>query len=110
MSQPDRTLDEFDSDPAPGRRNRLDDNVYDLPTLTATEPASHTPTGDVVSRFEFRPVTPDTVAVIESVRAAVIDLARALDELLPDCREKTLAIIQLEQAHFWADAAIARNS
>ena len=63
---------------------------------------------DVISRFEFRPPTADTIPAFETVRAAVIDLARKFDELLPECREKALAITQLEQTHFWSNAAIAR--
>jgi hypothetical protein len=108
MTQHDFTVAELDSQPAFDRPNRLDDNVYDLPTVRA-DPAACSAKPDVVSRFEFRPVTEDAVPVVESVRAAVIDLARVLDELLPDGREKECAITQLEQAHFWADAAVIRN-
>jgi hypothetical protein len=108
MSQPDSNLDDFDARPVAGRANRLDDNVYGLPSVTTAADA-HAATHDAVWRFEFRPVTADTVSVIEAVRAAVIDLARAMDELLPDGREKALAITQLEQAQFWADAAVRRH-
>ena len=32
-----------------------------------------------------------------------------IDDLSPDCREKSLAITKIEEAVFWANAGIARN-
>lgn len=37
-------------------------------------------------------------------------LAYELNDLLPDGREKSLAITNLEQVMFWADAALGRQS
>lgn len=42
-------------------------------------------------------------------RAAVKALARVLDKSLPEGREKEWAIVHLEEAMFWANAAIARQ-
>ncbi|MGH3375967.1 MAG: DUF7681 family protein [Actinoallomurus sp.] len=36
-------------------------------------------------------------------------MADALNEVLPEGREKSLAITNLEQAMFWANAAVARQ-
>lgn len=36
-------------------------------------------------------------------------LAHLINELVPDSREKSVAITQLEQSIFWANAGIARN-
>lgn len=43
------------------------------------------------------------------IRAAALAVAFTIDELSPDSREKSLAITHLEEAVFWANAAIARN-
>jgi len=64
---------------------------------------------DLRNRFEFHPGTPDTVPVYGAVRALCLALAGELDNLAPDCREKSLAITRLEEVMFWTNAAVARN-
>ena len=44
-----------------------------------------------------------------SARQSIGDVAKHLNELLPEGREKSTAITKLEEAMFWANAAIARN-
>lgn len=65
---------------------------------------------DLLDRFEYHPPrTPERVAQHETARAAVKDLALRLNALLPDGPEKELAIVRLEEALMWANAAIARE-
>ncbi|MDN3356096.1 hypothetical protein [Actinomadura sp. DC4] len=65
---------------------------------------------DIANRFTFHPATtPERQAAHESVRTHCGELAAALNELLPDGREKSLAITNLEQVMFWANAAVARQ-
>lgn len=45
----------------------------------------------------------------EMVRADCLSLAETLNESLPDSREKALAITKIEEAMFWANAALARQ-
>ncbi|KHF33372.1 hypothetical protein CM49_04320 [Paenibacillus sp. P1XP2] len=45
----------------------------------------------------------------EAIRSRAKGLAVLIDELVPNSREKSLAMTNLEQAMFWANAAIARN-
>lgn len=45
----------------------------------------------------------------EDVRTAAKSLAEWIDRLCPESREKSLAVTKLEEAMFWANAAIARN-
>jgi hypothetical protein len=65
---------------------------------------------DITHRFAYHPPKdPKTVHEHETVRALVGGLASDLDQFLPYGREKSLAITKLEEAMFWANAAIARN-
>lgn len=42
------------------------------------------------------------------LRALLKDTADAIDNIVPDGREKSTAITKLEEAMFWANAALAR--
>ncbi|NOJ72466.1 DUF7681 family protein [Paenibacillus alvei] len=44
-----------------------------------------------------------------AIRTKAKELAYMIDELCPNSREKSLAMTNLEQAVFWANAAVARN-
>lgn len=65
---------------------------------------------DLANRFAYHPpkdaVTMDYHA---SVREYCLDLAGDLNDILPESREKSLAITHLEQTMMWANAAIARH-
>lgn len=65
---------------------------------------------DLDRRFAYHPAaTQERRDDHESVRDACRDLARHLNELLPEGREKALAITHLETVMFWANAGIARQ-
>jgi len=66
-------------------------------------------TSDMINRFRYH--TPDDEQVVKhaDIRNRVLELAIELDATLPDGVAKGLAINQLEEAMFWAHAAIARN-
>lgn len=72
----------------------------------------HTPdsTADIDHRFNYHRPTPEKVAAHENTRAACRDLAHRFDRTLLASREKALAVTKLEEAMFWANAAIARNA
>jgi len=64
---------------------------------------------DMKNRFNYHPPTDHKVLGHEAVRADVFNVADSWDRNLPEGREKSLAITKLEEAMFWANAAIARN-
>ena len=43
------------------------------------------------------------------IRKQAMGLAYLIDEIVPDSREKSLAITKLEECVMWANAGIARN-
>lgn len=62
------------------------------------------------NRFNYHPATtPERQEAHEQVRRCVMGAAAKLDTLMPEGREASLAITKLEEAMFWANAAIARQ-
>lgn len=47
--------------------------------------------------------------VYETLRRHAKDLAYLINALVPDSREKSVAMTKLEEAIFWANAGVARN-
>jgi hypothetical protein len=64
---------------------------------------------DLERRFSAHVVTPEQAESIALVRSATLSLARTMADECPAGRELALALTNLEQALFWANAAIARD-
>lgn len=65
---------------------------------------------DIEHRFAFHAAsTEEKRDAHASVRQACRRLADELNERLPEGREKALVITKLEEAMFWANAALARQ-
>lgn len=66
--------------------------------------------GDLRNRFNYHPPsTPARQADHEDIRAVCLEVAMQINWLVPDGREKSLAITKLEEAMFWANAGLARS-
>jgi hypothetical protein len=65
---------------------------------------------DIENRFAYHQPSSDEIAnAHQSVRHVCATLARVLNFMLPEGREKSLAITHLEETMMWANAAIARS-
>jgi hypothetical protein len=59
-------------------------------------------------RFNYRTPTPENALRHEEVRQAARDLAALIDSM-PYTPEQAVALQKVEEAMFWANAAIARG-
>lgn len=59
--------------------------------------------------FTYHAPTPDSIEKMQNIRGWAKSIAYLIDESVPDSREKSLALTNLEQAVMWANAGIARN-
>ena len=64
---------------------------------------------DIENRFTYHLPKEGQPAKYEALRGGVKDIAKMIDSYCPESREKSLAITHLEEAVFWANAAIARH-
>ena len=63
----------------------------------------------IVNNFKYHAPKGDQAQKYDALRHEARELAFKINELCPDSREKSLSSTNLEQAIFWANAAIARN-
>ena len=65
---------------------------------------------DIANRFQYHAPDEQRAQRHATVRKYIGDLAGLLNMDLPEGREKSLVMTHLEEAMFWANAAIARQS
>lgn len=63
---------------------------------------------DICNRFQYHKPDEARAERHEVVRDSFGELAEFLNEILPEGREKSTVVTKLEEAMFWANAAIAR--
>lgn len=59
--------------------------------------------------FTYHPPKDGQNVMYQAIREKAKELAYLLDKLVPDSREKSLAMTKLEECSMWANAGIARN-
>jgi hypothetical protein len=65
---------------------------------------------ELARRFEYHPPsTPEVASAHEQVRASLLSVAGFLNRLLPDGREKAMAMTALDDACMYANACVART-
>ena len=67
-------------------------------------------TKEIESRFTPVVVTSEGKIRLRDMQVRLLELAHAINALLPDGREKSLALTHLEETMHWADAGIARSN
>lgn len=67
------------------------------------------PTPDLQKRFEEQEITKEQKIDMREIRRACYRAGLFIEEAVPDGREKSIAIIKLEEAMFWANKGIARQ-
>lgn len=65
---------------------------------------------ELLTRFTYHPPKPGQPEQYEKIRGMGLVLAQLIRDATPDSREQSLAMTHLEEAIFWANAAIARRS
>jgi hypothetical protein len=63
----------------------------------------------IENNFKYHPPKEGQPEKYEAIRSLAKGYAEAIDNLCPNSREKSLAMTKLEEAVFWANAAISRN-
>lgn len=64
---------------------------------------------ELLRRFDHHPPDEDQERRHKAIRREMRMVAEMVDNLCPEGREKSLAWTHLEEAMFWANAAIARE-
>jgi hypothetical protein len=64
---------------------------------------------ELEARFTYHAPKGDQAQRYQRIRSDAAQFAALLDDLVPESREKSLALTNLEQAVMWANAAIARR-
>lgn len=75
----------------------------------AKEQIEKSKNADFDNRFSHHPPTPEAIIKHAAIREQARAFAQLMEDVLPASREKSVVLTKIEEAMFWANAAIARN-
>ena len=81
-----------------------------LPAGFTAMPSTVNRDEELIRRFTYHPPKPEQLARYDTLRSIALQFAMTIAELTPSGREQALALTHLEEAVFFATAAIARRS
>ena len=64
---------------------------------------------EINDRFHYHAPSEKGIGTHAALSAAYSQLGRMVNDLIPNGREKSLAMTHLEESKMWASAAVARN-
>lgn len=64
---------------------------------------------ELMNRFSYHEVKAGQPERFDGIRMKGLVMAMEVEGSCPDSREKSIALTKIEEAVFWANAAIARN-
>ena len=64
---------------------------------------------DIAKNFTYHPTKAGQAERYAGIRSKAKELAELIDAECPRSRERSIALTNLEQSIFWANASIARN-
>lgn len=67
-------------------------------------------THDLINRFGYHRATADSAPKHARVREVCLEAATSLNQLLPEGRDKALAMTSLQEVMHWANSAIAMEN
>lgn len=76
------------------------------PSKTFSPPTTE---ADIEHRFTNHPPIGATGVTLDGLTTLFIDVGKTLVRVLPEGREKALALTHLEQVSMWSKASVARN-
>lgn len=83
--------------------------VATIPAVDQKYPVTDQDLMDLTKRFTYHAPKDDQPGRYVELRTMARNLAQAIIVFTPKSREQSLALTNLEQTVFWANAAIARN-
>jgi hypothetical protein len=64
---------------------------------------------EIDCNFTYHAPKPGQPEIYQNIRSIAKELALYINDVVPEGREKAIAITKLEEATFWANAGIARH-
>lgn len=64
---------------------------------------------EINNNFKYHELNNKNSTILDNIRSRCKWIVGYINEVMPECREKSLAITKFEEAMMWANAGIARQ-